>query len=287
MDPRHLINTYGAFQLAAVAAFLLLLHFALRRRGAGLASYGWLAGLCVLAAGIGGRLHFLIEGLAAGRITSRDLGAALSPAASGSTFFGAMLGVALVLLAARRRIPGGSLARLADDAVPGIGIAILIGRLGCLSHGCCLGEPSGLPWALPAGLAFGSDAVMLHPLPLYLGLWALASSGAAALLVGRVGRGRPAIRFLTFVMIFALGRGAIESLRLAPPAEIAARSWAGWESLVVAAIALAALVALHRSHGVASTASSRTQVARKRSRVAGSPTKIWRGKDLDGLRPLE
>lgn len=81
--------------------------------------------------------------------------------------------VAAVLSA---RSTGGSLRRMADSAAPGVALGIALGRLGCLSAGCCYGRPidwgTGIEW--PWGLVFLEGAVPeplrgvpLHPTQLY------------------------------------------------------------------------------------------------------------------------
>ncbi len=83
------------------------------------------------------------------------------------------------LVAAGLRI---SFSRLADSAAPFVGVALGIGRLGCLAVGCCFGRLSELPWAIsypPGTAAYTNHAVRhlipyeapaslpVHPLPAY------------------------------------------------------------------------------------------------------------------------
>ncbi len=96
--------------------------------------------------------------------------------------------VALPLLG-RMLMPKVSLAALGDVAVPGVGIAMGVMRIGCFLFGCCHGVPSSLPWAVAfpkgslaweehvrAGLIDQQAATSLpvHPLQLYFGLASLA-----------------------------------------------------------------------------------------------------------------
>jgi prolipoprotein diacylglyceryltransferase len=162
-----------------------------------------------------------------------------------------MVGVVLVVLIFRRWIPGGSILAFADKAVLPLGIAILIGRFGCTFQGCCLGEPSGLPWALPARLEFQTDTVMLHPLALYLGVLGLGSAILSEALCRRTAvlGSIAGSRVLLFAFTFTLGRGLLESLRLQAELALAGGSWARLESFAVAGVAaVALLLRLRRAH---------------------------------------
>jgi prolipoprotein diacylglyceryltransferase len=268
MLPFFEIRPYGVLQLLAAVAFLALLERNLRRRHASLGTRPWIVAIAVLAAGIGGRLHYVIEKAAGGSLAIADIPGALAIGSSGSTFFGAMAGILIALVIVRRWLPGGSLARLADDAVPGLGAAILLGRIGCLLQGCCLGEPSELPWALPPALREIAGFPHLHPLALYLGLWACASALAAsaltssALTSGALSRriaalrgwpfgsfSRPAIeggRALVFLTLFSAGRAVIETYRWAPDGADASLGWALAESCLLAVTGALVLAARMR-----------------------------------------
>jgi phosphatidylglycerol:prolipoprotein diacylglycerol transferase len=62
---------------------------------------------------------------------------------------------------------------VADLSAPGIALGQAIGRLGCLSAGCCYGSPSHLPWAVTFTDRYAYDNVgvplntPLHPTQLY------------------------------------------------------------------------------------------------------------------------
>ncbi len=66
--------------------------------------------------------------------------------------------------------------RMGDIMAPSIALGQSIGRLGCLSAGCCYGKPTELPWAVtftnPDSLAL--TGVPLHPTQLYESLGAFA-----------------------------------------------------------------------------------------------------------------
>lgn len=237
-------QTYGILQLAALGLFLTLGEAKLRRRGATLIGRPDFIASCVLGAGIGGRLHYIVEGLLTARIEAGGIVQALNPLAPGSTFFGAMFGVLAAIAIRRRTIPGGSFARLADEVVPGFALAIFVGRLGCLLHGCCLGEASDLPWAI-ASADGGAEA--RHPLPLYIGLAAIGASVLSTLRGAwiRAVRPVPGDRVLLFTVFFCAGRAWAETYRQAGAESTA--GWGGIESMLIAGVA--AVVFLFRRRG--------------------------------------
>lgn len=60
--------------------------------------------------------------------------------------------------------------RAADCILPGVAIAHVLGRLGCLSSGCCYGKPTDLPWAITLYSELVDPSlrgVPLHPTQLY------------------------------------------------------------------------------------------------------------------------
>src|SRR5262245_62114969 len=63
--------------------------------------------------------------------------------------------------------------KTADLAAPGIALGQAIGRLGCLSAGCCYGKPTNLPWGITFTSRYAFDNVgvplnvRLHPTQIY------------------------------------------------------------------------------------------------------------------------
>jgi phosphatidylglycerol:prolipoprotein diacylglycerol transferase len=66
---------------------------------------------------------------------------------SAGVFYGGFVAAVLVgwLYVRRNRLP---LGKTADAATPGLVLAQAVGRLGCLSAGCCYGKPTTSAWAL-------------------------------------------------------------------------------------------------------------------------------------------
>lgn len=121
---------------------------------------------------------------------------------------------------------------LADAAAPGLGLGIILIRMGCFLNGCCFGKVTDLPWAIhfpvnslpyqyylpdmlasPSSLLFGLiRSPGIHPTQLY-------EAGAALLITlfiiglerSRVPAGVP---FLTFALLFSLFRWGNSFLRV-------------------------------------------------------------------------
>ncbi len=94
----------------------------------------------------------------------------------GGMLLGGLMGLATARL---MRLP---LPRTADAAIPFAGLALAVGRLGCLGRGCCHGVVCDLPWAITYGpetgaytnhlarglILFGAEhSLTVHPFPFY------------------------------------------------------------------------------------------------------------------------
>jgi len=129
--------------------------------------------------------------------------------------------------------------RLADSAVPGLALGVVLMRTGCFLRGCCFGIESDLPWAVrfPMGspawaqqllsgktgiMGFGGAVLPVHPTQLYEMAGALLAAGVALLVMRRTRRDGPA--FLTFAIGFTLVRLANGFLR-ARQITITAPTW--------------------------------------------------------------
>ena len=90
----------------------------------------------------------------------------------GFVSYGALFGIALACLAFARGF-GYPLLLISDVAVRGLYIAYAIGRIGCLTYGCCWGKASlsyGILYRNPEAKVVrmsGGPSPMLHPAPLY------------------------------------------------------------------------------------------------------------------------
>jgi phosphatidylglycerol:prolipoprotein diacylglycerol transferase len=114
-----------------------------------------------------------------------------------------------------------SIPRAADAAAPAAALGIAVGRIGCLSAGCCYGRPidwgTGVEW--PWGLVFLQGVVPeplrgipLHPTQVYSALAALLLFGALRRL-----RARQSFDGQTagvFLVAYAILRSIVEAFRL-------------------------------------------------------------------------
>jgi prolipoprotein diacylglyceryl transferase len=142
---------------------------------------------------------------------------------------------------------------LADAMAPGLLLAQAIGRFGNYFNQELFGRPTDLPWGLeidaahrPAGYA---QYATFHPTFLYEALWNLA---AIAILLHldrrfRLGYGRV---FALYVMIYTLGRGWIEDLRIDPVElhDVGGLRFNVWTSIVLFVLATAYFVVAGRRH---------------------------------------
>jgi phosphatidylglycerol:prolipoprotein diacylglycerol transferase len=134
---------------------------------------------------------------------------------SGGVFYGGLLGAVLALAIMLRKKAIGFWT-FADMAAPSVALGHAIGRLGCLSAGCCWGRECHLPWAITftdpvAERNVGVPLhVPLHPTQLY------EAAGLLVICALLVALGKPRYRgqiFAVYLGLYALLRGTIEFFR--------------------------------------------------------------------------
>jgi phosphatidylglycerol:prolipoprotein diacylglycerol transferase len=131
----------------------------------------------------------------------------------GLAIWGAVIG-GLVAGGLYCRYAGLSLQKMADVAAPAILLGQIIGRLGCLINGDAYGAHVDLPWSIQY---VHPDALIpdlgepTHPYPLYEMLWNTAVLG----IIWRMRRGnyRPGTTFLSYLVLYALGRFVLTFVR--------------------------------------------------------------------------
>lgn len=251
---RFVLRSYGVFYTLAWLTAPALAAWTASRAGA-----RWLRALAVyvlaLAAGIVGAR--VLDLFVAWRYYAEDPNRIWSASFTGFSLYGG-LGVAAVAGVALARSLALDPWRLADAAVPGLALGIVLMRIGCFLNGCCFGVETDVPWSVtfPAGspawrhqLLAGSGGLFgtltgavkpVHPTQLYEIGAALLLMAAASVLA----RGAPdGIRFLLFAMGFTAARWAIHPLR-ARVAVITAPEWfypALYAGLIMVLGALAAI----------------------------------------------
>lgn len=208
------VSTHAAMVLVAVVAGLAIAAARARSPGFVLAGGPAIAG----AALAGGWLfHRAVHGPPGGGLTS-------------------MGGVAAGALAAAvaARASGRRYVHVLDDLAPGAVFGLGIGRIGCFLAGCCLGEPTSLPWGTVIPSA-GSDP--RHPLQLYAAVFDL---GLALMLVRTSGPpGAVAARGLFWL---GLGRLVLEVFRDPRATDPLFAGWCSVARLGAASLVVAGLV---------------------------------------------
>ncbi len=236
------LQPYGILQAIAIVTGILLVDRNVRKQGDCLLEHPGLLLAALVSSGVCGRLHVLAEALIVHGATWSEIAPRIHPLTGGSAFYGAIGGVVLILLFWPLRLPTGSRATLFDTAIVGLAVAIFIGRLGCLCQGCCHGYPtdgdSGIFSTLSSLGPQWQQLWAFHPLPLWLGLWALFS----ATIISRLRKYfLPGNAFVAFAGLFSLGRFPLEFMRWQPPGSPGI-SMAQWEALSLVLITLGLLL---------------------------------------------
>ena len=122
-------------------------------------------------------------------------------------------GLAAVAYARIKRIP---LGRLVDALAPGLLVAHIIGRIGCIVNGDAYGAVAELPWAFiyahpGASIPLTHFGVPTHPYPAYEMIW----NGLVLLIVWQLNRRfqKDGLVFLSYLGLYSLGRFVLTFVR--------------------------------------------------------------------------
>ena len=193
-----------AIMVAVVAAVAVAIREG-KRRGIRAAEFYNLAPWVLLGGLVGARLFHVVDRWS---YYAANPSAIFMVQQGGLAIWGGLAGggLAAAVYARRRHL---SFGLLADALVPGLLVAQMVGRLGCIVNGDAYGGYTSLPWGfiymhpgamIPAELA----GVPTHPYPVYEILW----NGIAlfALLRLRPHLKRNGLLFLACAMFYAAGR---------------------------------------------------------------------------------
>jgi phosphatidylglycerol:prolipoprotein diacylglycerol transferase len=165
------VHTYGLLLAAAFIAGIWITSRNARKAGINPDSI-WNMGLVVIfSALVGAKLLLLFSNYHYYSQNFREI-FSLSTLRSTGVYYGGLL-LALASAAwylTKKRLPTW---KIADMAAPGIALGQAIGRLGCLSAGCCYGKPTHMPWGITFTSQYAYENVgvplnvPLHPTQIY------------------------------------------------------------------------------------------------------------------------
>jgi phosphatidylglycerol:prolipoprotein diacylglycerol transferase len=204
------IRWYTLAVMAGVVAALLVIFRQARKKGVPAAEIQS-AAVWVLIAGILGARFFHILDHWSYYMTNPRLILGFQGLAIWGAMFGG--GLALVIFSWRKHLPIG---RVFDIVVPGLLVAQIIGRFGCIVNGDAFGGLTSLPWGfiyinpgamIPASL-FGLPT---HPYPVYEQIW----NGLTLLAIWRLGRiyKRDGLIFFSYLIFYSIGRMLLTLVR--------------------------------------------------------------------------
>ena len=199
----YVLRAYSTFYTLAFASSPLLAAWVASRRGESRWRALTVYGGALICGIVGARA---LDLFVAWRLYAEDPSRIWGLSFTGFSLYGGLVlaTAAAIALARALRIP---VWRLADSAVPGLVLGLVLMRTGCYLNGCCFGEITDLPWGVtfPPGtpawthqLATGASGVLgtllgrvrpMHPTQLYEMAGALAAGALALWLLRRTRTG--------------------------------------------------------------------------------------------------
>jgi phosphatidylglycerol:prolipoprotein diacylglycerol transferase len=209
------IHTYGLLLALAFIAGIWLASRNAAKSGLNPDSIWNLGLIIIFSALVGAKLLLFISDSSYYMENPREI-FSLATLRSSGVYYGGLL---LALLASawymhRAKLPSW---RVADITAPGIALGQSIGRLGCLSAGCCYGKPTSMPWGITFTNTYSYENVgvplnvPLHPTQIYESLGTFLLFG---FLMWRLGRKHFTGQIiLEYLMLYAGLRFVIEFFR--------------------------------------------------------------------------
>jgi len=219
------LGSYSTFMVLAWVSSLAVGTAVAARRG-----IPWPRALAVFSAGLGAGIvgARLFDLATAGRYYAQDASRVFGITFQGFSLYGGfgVAAVVAILMARAYRLP---VWRVADSAVPGLVVGIVLMRCGCFLRGCCFGVETAMPWGVrfPMGspawshqFVSGKTGILglagvvrpVHPTQLYE-LGAALVLGAVALALMRRAT-NDGVAFLVFALgftVFRLGNGFLRA----------------------------------------------------------------------------
>jgi phosphatidylglycerol:prolipoprotein diacylglycerol transferase len=261
------VRWYGVMIAVGFISGILLSSWAAKRKGLPSGAVSDFALWAIIAGLVGARLYYIAfsgEFIAHLKNPLR----LLAFWEGGLAIHGGVLGglLAAILYARRGKL---SFWKLADVLTPGLLLGHAVGRIGCFLNGDAFGVPTRLPWGavFPKGsfahidqvrkglVGLSDNPLPVHPTQLYEATYLFITLGILLLLRRRLkSDGMP---FLTYVVIYSVGRFLIESVR-ADQLKWGVLSAAQSISVIGAALAVGGAIYLWRRSLVASRGSIRS-----------------------------
>lgn len=165
------IHTYGLLLAVAFIAGIWLTSRNARKAGMD-PDLIWNMGLIIIFASlVGAKVLLFFSDYSYYSQNLREIFSLSTLRSTGVYYGGLLLALAASALYLRKtQMPAGI---VGDFAAPGIALGQAIGRLGCLSAGCCYGKPTHLPWGITFTSKYAYDNVgvplntPLHPTQVY------------------------------------------------------------------------------------------------------------------------